>query len=160
MARALFEHILLQGSPGFITRTQAALGCLRTAYCCAEVWGLLVLLREAKRSGVHAHKDLPVIDVGQRVSNSPTIWYASGIAHEGFHIKLYREAKTRNGGHEPDINAWAGAEAETKCLEFQLRVLDELKAEDRYLEYVRELMKSPDYQGDPFSTKDYMRRDW
>jgi hypothetical protein len=160
MARVLFDHIQLQGSAGFIVRTQPALVCLRTAPSHAEVWALLAVLRKGKRSGVHADRDRPVIDVGQRIWNSPTIWYASGIAHEGFHIKLYREAKMRNGGDEPKVNTWGGAEAEKKCLEFQLRVLQELKAPNGFLEYVRQLMKSPNYQGDPSSFKDYMRRDW
>lgn len=160
MARALFDHIQLQGSAGFIARTQAALACLRTATCHAEVWRLLAVLRKGKRSGVHAHKDLPLIDVGENIWTAPTIWYASGIGHEGFHIKLYREAKMQNGGHEPGVHTWAGVEGEKKCLEFQLRVLQQLKAEDGDLEYVRELMKSPSYQGDPFSRRDYLRRDW
>jgi hypothetical protein len=101
-----------------------------------------------------------MIDVGLTVWNSPSIWYASGIAHEGFHIKLYRGAKQRNEGREPDANIYGGVEGEKKCLEYQLRVLEELKAEDFYLKYVRELMKSPDYQGDPYSSRDYKRRDW
>ena len=92
------------------------------------------------------------------------IWYASGIAHEGFHIKLYREAKMRNGGHWSEADTFGAVkeavEEEKKCLEFQLRVLQELKAEDCDLEYVRALMESPDYLGDPFSLKDYLRRDW
>jgi hypothetical protein len=161
MARVLFGHIQLQGSRWFIAQTQAALACLRTADSHAQVWGLLAVLRKAKRSGVHAHKIVPVIDVGQRVWDfSPTSWYASGIAHEGFHIKLYREAKLQNGGREPDVNIWGGVEAEKKCLAFQLLILQELKAEDSVLEYIRELMKSPNYQGDPLSLKDYTRRDW
>src|SRR6266852_5052141 len=110
MARVFFEHILLQGSSGFIVLTKIALACLRTADCSAEVWGLLAVLRKAKRTGVHAWKDVPVIDVGLRIRNSPTILYASGIAHEGFHIKLYREAKQRNGGLEPDANIYGGVE--------------------------------------------------
>ena len=160
MARALFDHIQLQGSRGFIVLTQIALACLRTADCSAEVWGLLAVLRKAKRSGVYAWEAVPVIDVGLRCWTSSTICYASGIAHEGFHIKLYREAKQRNGGREPDINTYGGVEGEKKCLEYELRVLEELKAEDFYLKYVRELMKSPTYQGDPFSRRDYMRRNW
>jgi hypothetical protein len=101
-----------------------------------------------------------MIDIGERTWNSPTTWYASAIAHEGFHIKLYREARMRSGVEPPEINTWAGAEAEKKCLKFQLRVLQELKAEDAVLEYLRELMESPTYQGDPLSREDYLRRDW
>ena len=160
MARVLFEHIHLQGSRGFIALTRVALECLRTADSSAEVWGFFAVLRKAKRSGVHAHEDVPVIDVGLKIWTSPTIWYASGIAHEGFHITLYREAKQRNGGHEPEINSYGGVEGEKKCLEYQLRILEELKAEDYCLDYIRELMKSPTYQGDPFSSRDYKRRDW
>lgn len=160
-SRVDFDHIQLQGSSKFIARAQAVLGCLRTAPSHTQVWDLLVVLRQAKRSGVHAHKDLPVIDVGGfGDSNSTTIWDASGIAHEGFHIKLYREAKLRKGGCEPEPLAWVGVEAEKKCLEFQLLILQELNAKEAYLNYIRELMKSPSYQGDPFSRKDYLARDW
>src|SRR5260370_1118476 len=133
----LFDHIQLHGSAGFIARTQAALECLRTAPSHAQVWGLLAILRKAKRTGVDVYKELPVIHFGERTWNSPTIWYASGIAHEGFHIKLYQEAKKQNGGNEPDPFSWVGVEAEKKCLEFQLLVLQELNAEEGYLEYVR-----------------------
>src|SRR5258708_6257450 len=136
----LFDHIQLQGSNEFIARAQAALECLRTAPSHTQVWALLAVLRQAKRSGVDVYKDLPVIDVGDfGDSNSTTIWDASGIAHEGFHIKLYRQAKMRNGGCEPEALNWVGVEAEKKCLEFQLLVLEELKAQDCDLEYVREL---------------------
>jgi hypothetical protein len=118
------------------------------------------VLRKAKRSGVHASQVVPTIDVGLRVWNSPTTWYASGIAHEGYHIKLYREAMMRDGGHGPKLSTWVGAEAEVACLGFQLRVLEELNAESWHLEYVRELIKSPNYQSDPFSFKDYLKRTW
>jgi hypothetical protein len=164
MPRVLFDHIQLQGSAGFIARTQAALVCLRTAPCHAEVWGALGVLRKAKRSGVDACQGVPLIDFGKKTWTSPTIWYASGIGHEGFHIKLYREAKLGSGRHWSDANTIGAikeaVEEEKKCLEFQLRVLLELNAEDWYLEHVREGIKSPDYLGDPFSLKDYLRRNW
>jgi hypothetical protein len=158
-SRVLFHHIQLRGSGVFVAQTQAALECLRTAPSHTQIWGLLAVLRKAKRSGVDANKAVPVIHVGDW-SRITTTWYASGIAHEGFHIKLYREAKKENAGHEPDPFSWVGVEAEKKCLQFQLLILQELKAPDTDLEYVRELMKSPTYQGDPFSLEDYLRRDW
>jgi hypothetical protein len=105
-----------------------------------------------------------MINVGEKTWTSPTVWYASGIAHEGFHIKLYREAKMRNGAHWSDVDTMGAVkkavEEEKKCLEFQLRILQELKAEDQFLKYLRKLLKSPNYLGDPFSFKDYLRRDW
>jgi hypothetical protein len=140
--------------------TKLALQLLRTAECSAEVWSLLTVVRKSKRSGVDASNPVPEIGIGKKVWNSPSIWYASGIGHEGFHIKLYREAKMRSGGHEPAIATWAGPEAEKKCLEFQLCILQELKAEACFLEYVRGLMKAPSYQGDPLNPMDYFRRKW
>lgn len=160
MASALFEHIRLQGSAGFIERTQAALACLRKTACSAEVWNLLTVVRKAKRTGVHAHKTVPIIDVGLKSWNSRITWYAAGIGHEGFHIKLYREAKEQNRGNEPDIDSWAGVDGERKCLQFQLRVLQELNVEEYVLDYYRELIKAPNYMGDPTSIRDYLRRNW
>jgi hypothetical protein len=160
MATVFFDHIQIRGSRAFINLTRVALECLRSTQCGAEIWQLLTIIRKARRSGVQAHQAVPVISVGITVWTSPMIWYASGIAHEAFHIKLYREAKARAGGHEPEITAWAGVAGEKKCLEFQLRVLEELRAEAHFLEYVKDLMKSPDYQGDPLSDKDYWSRDW
>jgi hypothetical protein len=136
LARAVFEHVQLQGSAAFIALTRAALELLRLAECSAEVWDLLAVVRKGKRSGVAASDEVPVIDVGKKVWNSPKIWYASGIGHEGFHIRLYRDALTRSGGCEPALDTWAGVEAERKCLDFQLRVLEQLSAERHYLEPV------------------------
>ena len=160
MDRVFFGHIQLKGSLAYIAKTQSALVCLQTADLAAVVWNLVSQLREARRTGVFPYMDLAVIDVGGRTWNSTTIWYAGAIAHEGFHVKLYREAKVRNGKRDPKGNTWTGVEAEKKCLEFQLRVLQELRAEDGVLDYVREGMKSPTYQGDPFSRKDFLMRNW
>src|SRR5947209_3277211 len=76
-ASAHFHHVRLEGPAYFVDRTREALARLRTAKCSAEVWELLVVLRAAERSGVHARNARPVIDVGQKVWESPAIWYAS-----------------------------------------------------------------------------------
>src|SRR5690348_16903774 len=102
MARTSFDHIQLQGSAGFIARTQAALMCLRTAPSHVEIWDLLAILRKAKRTGVEQRH--AVVDFGEKTWTSPTIWYASAIAHEGFHVKLYRETKGRTGRHWSDVD--------------------------------------------------------
>src|SRR5262245_24439572 len=75
MARFIVDHILLQGSSAFISKTRAALECLQTASSSAVVWSLISVVRNARRSGVHASMNPPYIDVGESVWNSPTVWY-------------------------------------------------------------------------------------
>ncbi len=41
-------------------------------------------------------------------------------------------------------------------MQFQLGVLEDLEAEQYFLDYIRELMKSPEYGGNPLSSEEYM----
>lgn len=158
--RRWYEGIEIRGSDAFLAATERALGQLRRTSHFETVRRHVRIIREGRRSGIAVHRWWPTFTVGRRTWASHPGWYASGIAHEAHHQKLFLEARARSCLWRFREWTWSGAEAEKRCLAFQLEVLEELGAPEPVLSYVRELMKDPRYQGNPRSYRDYWRRDW
>ena len=156
----MIEGIDVRGGNAFIERTSEALKLLRTAGQIDFLRRYVKVIISAERSGMRAYANPPTYEVGPTTWQASTLWYAGTIAHDAYHSKLYHEAKAKKGGGEPDQNAWTGASAERQCLDFQSKVLGDLGADSRTLDYVRGLTHNPTYQGDPKSRADYRRRSW
>ena len=156
----VIEGIDVRGDDAFIERTSEALKLLRTAGQIDFVRRYVKVVISAERSGMRAYAKPPTYEVGPTTWQTSALWYAGMIAHDAYHSKVYHEAKAKKGGGEPDQNDWTGADAEHQCLNFQLKVLGDLGADSRTLDYVRGLTHNPTYQGDPKSQADYQRRSW
>jgi hypothetical protein len=105
----------------------------------------------------------PTFMVGTPTWSHSALWYASAIAHDAYHAKLYNDAKRRGRGRAPRIGTWTGVVAERKCLSFQKRVLIALDAEAELIDYVARCAENPSYQGrnrGPGSWLDYIKRGW
>ena len=138
--------IVLRGSAEFITRTEKALALLRGSAVFEEVRPFLAVIQQAKWSGVSAYRCKPMFFVGKPTWQADSLWYASGIVHEAYHMKLYHENRNKSGFlcfRYTEPTAWAGKQAEQKCCEFQLRFLREAGADVGILEYVERLARNP-----------------
>lgn len=155
-----FFGIKVEGDENFLERTKEALEMLAGLPEFSQIKSFIGLIRQAERSGMRAYDKIPTYEVADPTSSHSTLWYASTIAHDGFHSLLYHQGKEKLKGREPDADLWTGTQAEKQCLGFQLKVLEQLTTEKYLLDYIREHMKDPKYQGDNRSWEDYLKRNW
>lgn len=159
MPKTTVDGIVLEGSNAFISRTTEAVTLLCNSKSFGGVKKYVGRIKESERSGMRAYDKPPTYEVGESTSTANVIWYASTIAHDTYHSKLYHEAGLRNG-KVPD-EAWTGPTAEAVCNEFQKKVLQELRPKnpsvvDHYLKYLQGIIdKKTDYY-----SGDYEKRDW
>jgi hypothetical protein len=159
----IVNSIEIRGGNDFILHTKAALNLLRPMPFFIEIQRYIGVIKQAKRSGMKAYAGKPTFKVGKPTWQHSAFWYASSMAHDAYHSKLYREAKSKNNGRRPDADCWTGTQAEKKCLAFQLLVLKELNADETMTAYVKALEKNPTYQGHNKGWRgwlDYLRRWW
>jgi hypothetical protein len=151
------------GNSEFRRCTRAALRLLEPLVEYKIIDGHLGSIRQGKRSGVTAWAERPVFTVAAPTWKHSSIWYASAIAHDAYHPKLYRDAKGNNPRKEPPVNAWSGKAAERACLLFQRQVLVSLGADKSIIEYVEKHAENPTYQGRNKGWRgwlDYHKRWW
>lgn len=159
----IHHGIEVRGDVDFERRTDEALSLLRPLRQFAIIRQNLFVIRQARRSGMKAWLAKPTFMVGRPTWSHSALWYASAIAHDAYHSKLYRDAHKRGGGQAPRIGTWTGMEAEKKCLSFQRRVLIALDADAKLIDYVARCAENPSYQGrnhGPASWLDYLKRRW
>ena len=156
------DGIETRGHPDFLSRTREALELLRPTAFFVEIQRYIAIIKEGKRSGMRASAKRPTFVVGGPTWQHSALWYAGAIAHDCHHSKLYHEARA-SIGKKPPADCWTGSEAEKKCLAFQLRVLQELKADENMIAYVRKCAENPTYQGRCKGWRawwDYLHRWW
>lgn len=157
------DGIEVTGQDRFRARTKAALELLKPRPCFAEVRESIAVIREGRRSAMWVRKAKPTFVVGAPTWRHSALWYAGAIAHDAYHAKLYRDAREKNNGNEPDAEEWTGSEAEKKCLAFQRDVLQQLGADPETLAYIERCARNPSYQGSNRGLRgwlDYLRRGW
>jgi hypothetical protein len=144
---ATIQGFSVVGSIEFIGATSQALEALRASGYLQEAAYFISVIREAPCSGMLVQTK--TYEVGRATWSSDTLWYASTIAHDSRHSRLYYEAKYARGGKEPPNDAYMGAEAEKKCLAFQLDALRLMKAPQEFIDRVIAWMANPTYQNNP-----------
>jgi hypothetical protein len=157
------EGIEIRGKRKFLLRTKEALALLKTSSKFEVVCSHIDVIQQGKRSGMKAWLKKPTFVVGGATWQRSALWYAGAIVHDAFHAKLYFDAKRKNGVHEPEADAWTGAQAEKKCLAFQREILVELNADEKTIAYIDECAQNPNYQGRNKGWRswlDYERRWW
>lgn len=157
------DGIEIRGGADFQRRTREAIVLLRPLPAFELICAHLAVIRQGKRSGVQASARKPTFTVGTPTWNYSALWYAGAIAHDAFHVKLYRDAKVHYPAKEPSADVWSGRAAERACLAFQREVLLALRADKTIITYVEENAKNPNYQGRNRgwgSWLDYRKRWW
>lgn len=145
MAVSRVAGIIIEGSSSFISRTSQALILVIRAPSFATVRSYIGKIAESARSGMRAYADPPTYEVGRATSTSNVFWYASTIAHDSYHSKLYHDAALRH--RRVPASAWTGPAAERACNEFQIRILRELRSlnpavVDHYITYLQGIISS------------------
>ena len=156
------DTIEINGSQDFLLRTKEALILLRPTAFYDEIKRHVSVIKEGSRSGMRANAKRPTFVVGKPTWSHSALWYAGAIAQDAYHSRLYRDAKASTG-KTPPADCWTGSEAEKQCMAFQLQVLQELKADENMIAYVRGCAKQPAYQGRHrgwMAWWDYLRRWW
>ena len=159
----IVDGIEVRGRVAFRARTREALELLRLTAFFEAARDHIAVIRQGRRSGMKAWADKPTFTVGKATWKHSAVWYAGAIAHDAYHAKLYFDAKGGKRGKEPDSDAWTGAEAEKRCLAFQRRVLVELNADEKIIEYIDRCAQDPTYQGHTTGWRswlDYLLRWW
>lgn len=153
------EGIAIRGDRAFLERTEEALRLLQASPSFRVVRPFLRRIVQSERSGMEANAVEPTYHVGRATSDYSPTWYASTIAHDTFHSALYRRSQEYQRHQAVPDAVWTGAQAERLCLRFQLRVAQELGADETILQYLRGLEQDPTYQGDG-SQEAYRQRNW
>ena len=163
LTRRLVDEIEIQGRRKFLIRTQEALSLLKQSSRFPLVACHIAIIRQGRRSGMKAWLEKPTFVVGTATWKHSALWYAGAIAHDAFHAKLYTDARRDLANEEPDADAWTGAEAEKQCLGFQRRILMELNADHKTVDYIDQCAENPSYQGHNKGWRswlDYIMRWW
>ena len=144
--RAVCGGICVVGSADFVARTTEALDLLGATPHYRDIERYVAIIKQGRRSGMHANATKPTFVVGKRTWSHSPLWYAGAIAHDAYHSKLYHDGKSA-AGREPPADCWTGKDAERECLALQIEVLKALDADERTVAYLEELRKNPTYQG-------------
>jgi hypothetical protein len=146
--------IKVAGRPEFLRRTQSALDLLKpTIYWDTDVQRL-EKIADSTASVIFVQRE-PTFYVGQKTWTSSTVWYASSIAHDAHHIRLYQEA-IELYGDKADPELWSGPKGETLCMQFQIDVLRSLNAPTAYISRLEQIIKEgPTYQDVPLDKRDW-----
>ena len=157
------DGIKIHGWPDFLLQSKQSLELLQPIAQFKVIQANIAIIRQGNRSGMRAWAKNPTFIVGRRSWEHSVLGYASAIAHDAYHSKLYREAKNAMGGAEPEANAWTGVEAEKKSLAFQREVMLDLNADPKKIAYLEGCAKHPTYQGRNYGWRswlDYLGRWW
>jgi hypothetical protein len=113
-------------------------------------------IHEGKRTGV-SYKDLnPAVYISIKSATSSVPWRASAIAHEAYHIKLYRDAHNSYNDYKARVIA------EETVIKYQRSVLDQVGGSRYELEYIDTVKGDHfDTNGDgKYTIEDWLQRDW
>jgi hypothetical protein len=151
-----FDNLEISGSAPFKEQIANSLTMLRNRS--PESYGVITSyigrISQAKHSGMVAYQDPPTLELNDRTVFYSLTWCASSIAHDSIHSKLYNDYRKLHpeGVYAPD-EVWTGAEAETKCREHQMRVLQQLRAPLNEIKWLSQT-------NNRYWEIDYSKRDW
>ena len=151
------------GSSKFKQQTRRALILLedKAPRECQIVEKYVGRIEENQRSGMFAYRKPPTFQMSSRVAFYSVTWCAGSIAHDSYHSKLYHDYIKINGEPVP-YDAWAGFEAEKKCIKYQLEVLNKIKAPMREISHCASSdgTHSDVNKDGKIDKTDYNLRDW
>ena len=87
------DGIKIHGWPDFLLQSKQSLELLQPIAQFKVIQANIAIIRQGNRSGMRAWAKNPTFIVGRRSWEHSVLGYASAIAHDAYHSKLYREAK-------------------------------------------------------------------
>jgi hypothetical protein len=94
------------------------------------------------QSGVRPYEQPPTYYVGDATRTAGTIWYASTIAHDTEHAKLYEDYMAKYPGVLVPNNIWSGQDAEAICLAAQADTLSDVGAPQYMIDSVNNALST------------------
>jgi hypothetical protein len=113
-------------------------------------------VRQGPRSGVLYKASEPVTSISDKIAMYSLPWCAGGLAHEAFHVKLYREDPSAYKNFKCTV------ESEGACIRYQRQVLKRAGGSPYELQYI-DTVKSDhfDTNGDgKYTGEDWEMRNW
>src|SRR5205823_6000683 len=93
--------VAISGSEPFVSATIRALDALHASGSFQKVNRNICGIHQESPSGVFGWLGRPIMGVGEPTWRAETVWYASSIAHDAYHVQLFREEREARGGREP-----------------------------------------------------------
>ncbi len=139
---------LVVGDSVFTSRTNNALNLLNEKSLSG--WDVVCKyvgkIKQYHRSGMNVYAIPPTFEVGEDTFRASVTWYASAIAHDAYHSKLYFEYLEKHGSVPHEV--WTGNDAEMQCLEFQIQILEEIGAPQSEIKYAKSLVGTNWWDGE------------
>lgn len=162
--KELFDGIEIQGSNEFREKIKNSLDILALS---PEKFNFskkyIERIQEWGRSAINMFKDKPTFEIGDMWKESDEIFLASQIAHDSYHSYLCYSSQENNG--IIIINDFSGKEAEKKCLDFQIKTLEDIQSHekmksnheliDEHKKYLTGLAVNPTYQDIPYEERNW-----
>jgi len=151
-----FDNVQINGTAAFKEQIANSLTMLRSRS--PDSYGVITnyigRISQAKHSGMVAYQDPPTLELNDRTVFYSLTWCASSIAHDSIHSKLYNDYRKLHpeGAYAPD-DVWTGEQAEQKCREQQMRVLQQLRAPFNEIKWLSQT-------NNRYWEIDYTKRDW
>lgn len=158
-----YDEMELMGNARFILQVQSSLHLLmeKAPDEYAMVKKYIKIIKLGEKSGMWAHVNPPIYVMSEKSAYASITWCASIIAHDSYHSKLYHEYESEHPGYVP-AEVWTGVEAERRCNEHQLKVLEKIGAPGSEIEYLKSLDGTHfdvDKDGN-YHQQDYDKRNW
>lgn len=137
-------NIVIKGDASCQAATRDALNALKRAPRHYEMATKYIGVIECvpQGSGMFAADNPPRFAVGEATKNVGTLWYASGIAHEAGHSKLYHDYKINNKSSWVPAEIWSGEAAERICLEAQYDAMKQMGGSQAELDHIKNSINS------------------
>lgn len=91
-------------------------------------------------SGLRIYNNPILYVAGIDTINAGAIWYASTIAHDSCHAKLYNDYKEEHNGRYVPDEIWTGKKAEIHCMLLQKKALEELGAGPATMQHIENML--------------------
>lgn len=150
-----FKGMEIWGNSRFIKKTQKALSLLSKTNAFEIISPYLKIISQVKRgSGIDLFSPKPTFSIGELSWRGADLkFYASIIAHDGYHSLLYSEASRETGELYPPPESYSGFDAERKCCLFQLAALRDMKGFLFDILYLKLLIRFPYYYLVPYNRR-------
>jgi len=119
------------GRKKFKERTREALELLETSQSFQKISSYIETIGEGEISGIDVFRK--TFKVSEKTWTSDLYWYASCIAHDAYHSFCFSHGKP-----------WIWEKGEKESLAFQIKVLEELNAPERFIVWCQELLEYPE----------------
>lgn len=140
-AKNTMDGLIIEGNRQFVGQTKKALKLLKTRSNLIYKSTVLPYIKKIKlhkTSGMNVFAKMPTYEVANQTAFSSLKWYASTMAHDAYHSKLYFDYKKKHKGQVPR-KAFANQKSESRCIKFQIKVAKKIGASAADIKYLKSL---------------------